>query len=396
VKPALKIPTAAPFFRDMKRRFSFVGLAILGWSASAAAEDPRIHVAAGAAQAVGGTQGSEFGTGGAGSGTVELPVASRLGVQASAGTVVLSKGDAPKDPTIAATSTGAAFLGSAGVRIRAFGATRVAGPWIDSNIGVAHTGDLTRPSFDAHLGWDVRVSQGSRIDVGPFLGYTQIFQPDAELRGSDARILTAGIAISLGAKERARPAEPPSGEKPLPPPPAPPGVVGAQPQEDHDALAEAWESCPDGEPIAEDHCVGEVRLFENRILLDDVVHFEFDSPWIRQRSHRLVQKIARFIKEHRDIIDISIEGHADAVGPMAYNQKLSEARAASMRDLLVFYGVERSHLRVVAHGNSQPKVATTKPEYANRRVELFVTRTREKGGSSPAGLTAAAHGRNSR
>lgn len=350
-------------------------MALLAWSARASAEEPRVHVAAGGAHAIGGSQSSEFGAGGAGSGTVELPATPRIGVQASAGALVLSKGDAPKDAGIAPTSTGAAFMGTLGVRVRAFGATKVAGPWIDSNVGVAHTGDLTRPAFDAHLGWDVRVSRTSRIDVGPFVGYTQIFQPNSELRGSDARILTAGISISLGAKERARPAEPPSAEKPLPSiaPPPPPVFV-----QEHDEIAEAVDVCKDGAPPTEDGCGDGVRVYEDRILLEDVVHFEFDSARIHRRSYPLVRNIARFIGEHIDITDISIEGHADEVGTDEYNQKLSEARALSMRTLLVRFGVEPSRLRVVAHGKSQPKIVTLRREVQNRRVELFVTRSHEE------------------
>ncbi len=360
----------------MKRPVAFACLALLVWSARASAEEPRVHVSAGGAHAIGGAQASEFGAGGAGAGTIELPATPRIGVQASAGALVLSKGDAPKDAGIAPTGTGAAFMGTMGLRFRAFGATKVAGPWIDSNVGVAHTGDLTRPAFDAHLGWDVRVSRTSRIDVGPFVGYTQIFQPDSELRGSDARILTAGISISLGAKERARPAEPQGAEKPLPQlaPPPPPVFV-----QEHEEVAEAFDVCKDGAPPTEDGCGDGVRIYEDRILLEDIVHFEFDSARIRRQSHPLVRNIARFIGEHADIVDISIEGHADEVGTDEYNQKLSEARALSMKTMLVASGVDSSRLRVVAHGKSQPKIVTLRPEVQNRRVELFVTRTRDGG-----------------
>lgn len=348
---------------------------------TAAAEEPRFHGRAGAAHAVAGPQSDEFNAGGAGSGGIELPFASRFGVQASAGAIVLAKGDAPKDAAIAPTSTGAAFLGTLGVRARAFGRERVAGPWIDSNVGVAQTGGLTRPAFDAHLGWDVRVSHQSRLDVGPFVGYTQIFQPDSELRASDARILTAGISISLGAKERGRPA-PPSNETTAPPPPPPPPMV-----EDHDALAEAYDVCPDGAPPAEDGCGSGVRIFEDRILLDDVVHFDFDSARIRFDSHGLVQRVAAFINGHPDIVDVRIDGHADEIGTEEYNQKLSEARATSMREMLVRFGVDRARLRVVAHGKSNPKIVTLKREAQNRRVELFITRERVEASM------AAGHGR---
>lgn len=368
----------------MKRLLSLVCLPVLAWSANASAEEPRVHVAGGGARAVGGDQQSEYATGGAGSASLELPATSRLGFQASAGAIVLSKGQDVSDASLASKSTGAAFLGTLGVRLRGYGATKVAGPWVDANGGMARTGDLNRPVFEAHVGWDFRVSHQSRVDVGPFVGYTQIFQSDSELRGSDARVLVAGLSISLGKKEGPKPSEPAGKEAP-PPLPLVPTII------DHDAFAESWDVCPDGDPPSEEGCVNEVRMFEDRILVDNI-HFAFDSAWIRESSARAVRNVARFILQHPDIVDISIEGHADEVGTDDYNQKLSEARARSMREALIRQGVEASRLRVRAYGKSRPKVVTLKKEEQNRRVELFVTRERE---ATTKGV-ASTHGRTSK
>src|SRR5690606_11802936 len=133
----------------------------------------------------------------------------------------------------------------------------------------------------------------------------------------------------------------------------------------------------DGAPPTEEGCGDGVRIYEDRILLEDIVHFEFDRARIRRQSRPLVRNIARFIGEHADIGDIRIEGHADEVGSDEYNRKLSEARAMSMKTMLVGFGVDASRLRVVAHGKSLPKIVTLRPEVQNRRVELFVTRTRD-------------------
>jgi outer membrane protein OmpA-like peptidoglycan-associated protein len=353
----------------MKRPITVACLSALSWTAPALAEDARVHLAAGGAHALGGTQQSEFGPGGAGTGTLELPVTGRAGVQASAGALILSKGSAPKDPSIAEHGAGSAFLGTIGMRLRAYGASRVAGPWIDGNVGVAQTSVSMRPAFDAHIGWDVRVSHSSRIDVGPFVGYTQIFQHESALRNSDARILTAGISVSLGATERARPAEPPSVE-PLPPPVPyvvePPAAPVAAP----------------APPSCTDDCVDTVRVVENKIILDDVVHFEFDRARIREESHRLVRKVARYLQAHSEIVAISIEGHADEVGAEEYNRKLSEDRAASMRDLLAKFGVAPDRMQIIGYGKSRPRVASARPELRNRRVELVVTTAEGKGRTS--------------
>jgi len=366
----------------MKRFIPVVCLPALLWGSHAAADDVRMHVAAGGTRPVGGDQSNDFGIGAAASGTLEIPATARASFQTSAGALVLGEGSAPKDDRLAPKSTGAAFVGTVGLRFRGYGATRVAGPWVDSNFGVARTGDVTRPAFEAHVGWDFRVAKDSRVDVGPFVGYTQIFQPDSELRGSDGRFFVAGFSIGLGAREMARPAEPIGPERTEPPRP----VI-----EERDALAEAVDVCPDGEPAGEDGCGGEVRIFEDRIHLDDVIHFAFDSAFIREQSHRAVRKIAKFLVEHPDIIDVTIEGHADAVGTDEYNQRLSEARAKSMRDLLVRFGAPAERLHLVAHGKSRPLVFTKKREEKNRRVELYVTLEREE-----PGRLATANGRNAK
>lgn len=322
-------------------------------------------MAAGGSHAVFGTQSSEFGAGGSGSGTLELPATQRVGVQASAGALVLSKGSAPSDPTLATTTTGAAFLGTVGARVRAFGAARVAGPWIDVNAGIAQTGERTRPAFEAHIGYDVRVSRASRIDVGPYAGYTQIFQPESALRTEDARIVSIGLALSLGMRQTSANAQPVTPEHTPPPAPLPmPEPIVEQKEEEPEPPA----------VVAVDDETPEVRLFENRIHLDDIIHFEFDSARIRMVSHPLVRKVATFINNHPELLDIAIEGHADEIGTPDYNQKLSEDRAHNMRAMLVHYGVDAARLRVIGRGKSQPKIETNRSEYLNRRVELVVTR----------------------
>ncbi|MBX3233846.1 MAG: OmpA family protein [Labilithrix sp.] len=366
---------------------SFFLFMLGGGGAALAAEPVRVHVGAGAAHAVGGAQVSEFSAGGAGDATVEVPATSRFGVQAGVGAVVLGQGDAASDPNLARTGTGVAFVGTAGVRLRAFGEGRPGGPWIDSNMGLAHTGGLTRPAVGAHVGWDFRVSSGSRIDVGPYVGYTQIIQPDSALRGDDARILSAGLAISLGAKERPKAVAPPPVEAPPPPPPLP-----SRQDRDPVELAEAYDACPDGEPVSAEGCVGEIRIFEDRILLEDVIHFEFASAKIRANSFRVVKKLAKFILDHDEIVDVSIEGHTDEIGTDEYNRVLSVERATAMRELLIWFGAPAKQLRVIGHGKSRLKIVTLKAEESNRRVELFVTVTR----TAVTGGAAASNGKSSR
>lgn len=363
------------------RQHTLIILAALAWTVPASADEARVHVTAGAAHAVTGPQEREFGAGGGGSGTVELAVGNVMGVQASGGAVVLASGAAPTDPALARQSTGSAFMGTVGVRYRPFGAQRVAGPWIDANGGLAQTGGESHVAVDAHLGWDFRVAKQSRWDVGPFVGFTQIMQSDIALRPDDARIAWAGIQVSIGATPKARPAELPNMERPQP-------VV-----RDDDGALTVEDVCP---PIGEDGyapdgCPGPVvTIVGDRIVLDDVIHFEFNSPKIRTRSTGLVRKVAELIVRTPHIQEVSIEGHADARGTEDYNLRLSEERAASTREMLIAFGVDSSALRVVGHGKSRLKVATPLADPRNRRVEFIVTKSAEVHGppvASPATTT---------
>lgn len=338
------------------------------WAEPAAADEARVHVTGGAAHAVGGRQEREFGAGGGGAATVELAVGNVLGVQASGGAVVLAAGRAPTEVNVAKQDTGNAFLGTVGVRFRPLGASRVAGPWIDANGGLAQTGSEGRVAVDAHVGWDFRVSRGTRWDVGPFVGLTQIMQSEIAFRPDDARIAWAGIQVSIGASEKKPAVLTPPAEKPEP-------TV-----HDVDGLAQVEDICPpmgdDG--IAPDGCPGPVvKLVGDRIVLDDVIHFEFNSPVIRRKSTGLVKKIAQLITETPSILEVSIEGHADARGTDEYNQRLSEARAESTRLMLVQFGVDEARLTSVGHGKSRLKIPTLLADPRNRRVEFIVSRSAE-------------------
>jgi outer membrane protein OmpA-like peptidoglycan-associated protein len=56
---------------------------------------------------------------------------------------------------------------------------------------------------------------------------------------------------------------------------------------------------------------------------------------------------------------ISVGGHTDDVGTDAYNQKLSERRAAAVRDYLIKAGLPAAILSVTGHGKSVPLVPGT-------------------------------------
>ncbi len=454
------------------------------------------------AHAVGGTQGREFGLGVTGGGGVELAVSRVVGLEANFGAVLLAKGAPPLQPNVAEQSTGTAFLANLGARLHPFGQTRIDGLWLSGRAGLAQTGSLSRLGVVAELGWDFRAGR-SRALAGPFVGYTQIVQPDGAFRPDDARIVSVGLHMSYGrpdqradrdgdtvfddedacpdtpgvrSSDRSLNGCPPrtdrdkdtvfDDEDACPDDPGPrstnpkengcpsdrdhdtirdkddacpdvPGVRTNDPKtngcpsdRDKDTIADLEDACPDvagvrtvdpktngcppdkdndGIPDAEDACPEvpgpktpdpktngcpprdeKVHLEGDRLLLDDVILFDVDSPRVRHASFGIIQKVADFIKKTPDILEVSIEGHADATGTEEHNRVLSRERADSVVRLLERFGVEGSRLKAESFGRTHLKVNTQAAERANRRVEFYVTRSRVKGtpnGSNTPGRT---------
>lgn len=107
--------------------------------------------------------------------------------------------------------------------------------------------------------------------------------------------------------------------------------------------------------------------------------FAFDDAALTPRSLRQLEIVAQLLKESQRKLDIS--GHTDDVGTTEYNQKLSEKRAAAVRDALVSFGVDAAQITTRGMGMSQPRrtysnqdseeqIDTARGE--NRRAEIYL------------------------
>ena len=79
-------------------------------------------------------------------------------------------------------------------------------------------------------------------------------------------------------------------------------------------------------------------------------------------------------RNSRTAADLQVAGHTDSKGLAAYNERLSEERAMSVKQFLVDNGIAADRLTVVGYGESKP-IATNDTEEgreANRRVEFSV------------------------
>ena len=111
---------------------------------------------------------------------------------------------------------------------------------------------------------------------------------------------------------------------------------------------------------------------ERTIILDDVL-FDFDKSTIKPEAASILDRLVVFMNENKDK-KVNLSGHTDSIGTEAYNQKLSERRAASVKSYLTKKGIDASRVSAQGFGETKP-IADNKTKEGrakNRRVEIKV------------------------
>ena len=98
------------------------------------------------------------------------------------------------------------------------------------------------------------------------------------------------------------------------------------------------------------------------------VYFGFNQDEVAADDEDIVKQHAAYLLQHPHA-NLLITGHADTRGPKQYNQRLSEARARKVAQLLIAEGVPEQQLRVIALGDNVPMVDPSNHRQ-NRRVEF--------------------------
>ncbi len=101
--------------------------------------------------------------------------------------------------------------------------------------------------------------------------------------------------------------------------------------------------------------------------------FAVDSATLRPDLQADLRTLADNLNRYRDT-DIRVVGHTDNTGTAAYNQQLSERRAASVAAVLRNAGVAPGRVSTAGRGMSEPVASNATPEgrARNRRVEIFI------------------------
>ncbi|HEY1290143.1 MAG TPA: OmpA family protein [Burkholderiales bacterium] len=90
-----------------------------------------------------------------------------------------------------------------------------------------------------------------------------------------------------------------------------------------------------------------------QISLSSDVLFQFDKAVLRPEGQKKIDEISDRLKG-ANVQQINAIGYADRIGNDKYNQKLSEKRAAAVKDYLAQKGIESSKVRSEGRGESDP------------------------------------------
>ena len=122
---------------------------------------------------------------------------------------------------------------------------------------------------------------------------------------------------------------------------------------------------------------------EIRIELAADVLFDFDKSTIKPEAASALRKVADIIRDKGRGRRVRVDGHTDNKGGNAYNQILSERRAASVRQWLTdMEGLVGVKMTTRGMGATKPVAPNAKPDGSddpdgrqkNRRVEIVLER----------------------
>ncbi len=107
------------------------------------------------------------------------------------------------------------------------------------------------------------------------------------------------------------------------------------------------------------------------VTLPEAVLFDFGSAQLRPEAEAALAGVVELFRQQPGA-QAEVAGHTDAVGTAAFNQSLSQQRAAAVVDWLVDHGVPSDRLHPVGYGPTRPVAgnATDDDRRRNRRVEL--------------------------
>ena len=104
------------------------------------------------------------------------------------------------------------------------------------------------------------------------------------------------------------------------------------------------------------------------------VNFQFNKATLTLNAEHVLDYVV-LAMQGQPTMHVEIDGYTDSVGAAAYNLKLSQRRADSVRDYLVKHGIDAGHVTTKGYGESRPLISpekTAEDRAVNRRVEFKI------------------------
>ena len=148
--------------------------------------------------------------------------------------------------------------------------------------------------------------------------------------------------------------------------------MGCPLDSDGDGVTDNLDECPNTEAGAVVDEKGFVGVTQTLTVesIELSIQFPTGSNAIKEQYQPELQKVADFLKRHTDLT-VDIEGHTDSQGSAAFNKKLSQSRADSVKNELVSrYGIAEDRVNAIGYGEEKPIATndTAAGRQENRRV----------------------------
>ncbi len=133
----------------------------------------------------------------------------------------------------------------------------------------------------------------------------------------------------------------------------------------------------DGDIVPQEKCVAPVAAAApaappvtptaEKVKLAADTLFDFDQAVLKPEGRAKLDDLAAQAKDLKLEVILAV-GHTDRMGSDAYNQRLSERRAAAVKTYLVSKGIEANRVYTEGKGETQPVTGTACDNIKNRRA----------------------------
>ncbi|MBE7449643.1 MAG: OmpA family protein [Kofleriaceae bacterium] len=152
------------------------------------------------------------------------------------------------------------------------------------------------------------------------------------------------------------------------------------PDNDGDGILDVDDACPlEAEVINgvddSDGCPDEAlaTVTGGQVVILEMIHFDTNRARIKRESYPVLDAVVAVLKS-QDQLRIRVEGHTDDRGGDAWNLKLSQQRADSVRAYLIDKGIAADRLETAGFGATRRRIEGTSESdrQTNRRVEFVI------------------------